>query len=724
MNSRLGWLGVAAVIAMSVWAAHVDDAGGREALAGLAPLLELLTGAGEWVDGGARELILGGGWAVVVALAATVPRRRATPRRAALAVMALAGAAQLALLADWVAVGAAGWAVAAVVALAKRQRLAETLEADTANPTPWSAVDTACLVGIAAAAALLRTWALNTIPDSIDGELGGFWNGATNLCGILLANEGVGGAWAPLGLLYYLPMYGVFRITGATLLGVRLASAVVGIVTTATIFHVTRRLFGRRAAVLAALIYTLEPLQIGWGRTDVHPHHATSWVGLLLVLATVRALESGAKRHWWLVAGLQALSWHQYPSGQVAVLLPAVLLGLHVLRGYGKGGAWRVPAAAVLSGVLAWGAGGVALTAAVTGEVSLTRYLDRLGPRVQIQQEDAPGTLAQRLAGAGRTSVRHTADLVRGLTHEAPYLFHQDLVNPTAGLRTRTAAWAVVALSLPLLLVGLAHPGARRLAAVAWLAVLATLPAVLSEAAYPKRASMLFPALCILAGTGGAMLLEAVEKTWGRRGALGARTLTGAAFALWLCLDSFLFFSGQRLPRARVADVEAARRIAAQIVPGTVVLGRFSHAWAEGLLPFLVRDALVQEGRAPALVYMSYDARDSWRAMLADPTRMVARILDHPPYYLVWGAVPVDERYWRRADAIRRVVHVVSVGDWPAGEPTPSDDLWASGLQPLPVRFSAQPREYFGWIDVAVQDLPADGTAAAPRPTVDGERPE
>lgn len=695
------------VIAVVVLAAHVDETAGREALAVLAPVMEPLAEAGRQVDGTARPLILWGGWAAAAALGATALRRHAESWRALLVVMGLAGAAQLALLADWVAAGAAAWAVAGVLALAWHRRLAAGIEGGAASSPAWTAADSAYLVAIAALSATLRTYALTTIPDSIDGEVAGFWNGATTLRGILLANEAVDGAWAPLGLLYYLPIYGVFQVTGSTLLGVRLASAGVAILTTAVIFHVARRLFGRSAAVLAALFYTLEPLQIGWGRSDVYPHHATSWVGLLLILATVRAIESGSARRWWGVAALQALAWHQYPSGQVAVLLPVVLLALHLLRGGGRGGAWRRPATAVLAGVLAWGAGGVALTAAVTGEVSLTRYLDRLGPRVHVQQDETPRPLTARLAAAGATSIRHAADLARGLTHEAPYLFHQDLVNPTSNLRTRTAAWAVVALGLPLLVVGLACPAATRLAAVAWLAVLATLPAVFSDAAYPKRASLLFPALCILAGVGGAMLLAAIRQAWGRRAVPVARALAVPTFALWLCLDCFLFFSGERLRRGPVGDVEAARRIAAEIVPGTVVVGRFAHSWSEGLFAFLLRDALTDPRRAPALVYLSYDEPEAWRAMLADPGRVAARILEHPPYYLSWGAVPVDESYWRRESAIRRVVHVVSVDDWPAGAPTASDDLLAAGLQPRPLRLGPERRNYFWWVDVAVHDLAA-----------------
>ncbi len=696
------------VIAGLVLATHADDTGGREALAGTAPLVEPLAEVGRQVDGAARSLILWCGWAAVAALGVTAVRRGAAPGRALIAVMGLAGAAQLALLADWVAAGAAAWAVAGIVALVFRRGLAKASEAGADSSPAWTTADSACLVVIAAAAALLRAWALNTVPDSIEGELAGFWNGATNLRGLLLANEAVDGPWAPLGVLYYLPIYLVFQITGATLLGVRLASAAVGILTAAVVFHVTRRLFGRNAAVLAGLFYTLEPLQIGWGRTDIHPHHATSWVGLLLVLATVRALENGSAWRWWGVAALQALAWHQYPSGQVAVLLPAVLLALHLLRGGGRGGAWRVPAAAVLAGALAWGAGGVALTAAVTGELSLTRYLDRLGPRVHVQQDDLPGAVTGRLATTAATSLRHAADLARGLTHEAPYLFHQDLVNPTSNLRTRTVAWIVATLGLPLLVVGLACPAATRVAATAWLAALATLPAVFSDAAYPKRASMLFPALCILAGVGGAMLLAAIRQAWGRRALLGVRTLAVAALALWLCLDCFLFFSGERLRRGPVGDVEAARRIAAEIVPGTLVVGRFAHGWSEGLFAFLLRDALLDPRHAPALVYLSYDERETWRAMLADPGRAVARILERPPYYLSWGAVPVDESYWRREDAIRRVVHVVSVGDWPAGAPAASDDLLAAGLQPRPLRLGRERRNYLWWLDIAVHDLPAD----------------
>ncbi len=705
MNARLGWLGVAVVIAAVVLLAHADEEAGREVLAVTAPAVEPLAELGRQVDGAARCLILACGWAAVVALALATLRRGTTWGRASLVVLALAAAAQLALLANWAAVGAAAWAVAGILALAWRRQLAEGSGSGDASSPPWTAADSGWLVGLASLSALLRAYALNTIPDSIDGELAGFWNGATNLHGLLLANEAVDGAWAPLGLLYYLPMYLVFQVTGATLLGVRLSSTVVGILTTAIVFHLTRRLFGRTAAVLAALFYTLDPLQVGWGRTDVHPHHATSWVGLLLVLATVRALEAGCLWRWAKVAALQALAWHQYPSGQVAVLLPVALLALHRLHRGGERKGWPVPAAAVLAGVLAWGVGGPALTAMITGELSVRRYLDRLGPRIYAQQEDLPAAVGDRLTQIVATSLRHTGHLVRGLTHEAPYLFHQDLVQPTAGLRTRTTAWIIAALGLPLLVVGLAYPAATRVAAVAWLTVLATLPAIFSDAAYPKRASMLFPALCILAGLGGAKVLAALRHTWGCRAALAAHTLVAGAFALWLCLDCFLHFSGERLRRGPVGDVEAARRIAALIVPGTLVIGRCANPWAEGLLAFLLHDALLDPRRAPALVYLSYDEPEVWRAMVADPALALTRIHQRRPYYLSWGAVPVDERYWQRPDALRRVVHVVSVGNWPAGGgPTPSDELLAAGLQPRPLRLGPHPREYFWWVDIAVDD--------------------
>jgi hypothetical protein len=186
----------------------------------------------------------------------------------------------------------------------------------------------AALVAVLAIATGLRLYALDRVVDSFDGELTGYYAAATRLAGIPLANEGVDGSWAPLGLTFYPPYVVAAHAVGTTVLALRLAAAWVGVLSIPLLYTFVRRLAGAPAALIAAALLALDPLSLGWSRSDAHPHGFTLWPVLLVCLATLAALRGGGRRAWFATALAMGLAWHQYPSGQVAVLIPPLAVVL------------------------------------------------------------------------------------------------------------------------------------------------------------------------------------------------------------------------------------------------------------------------------------------------------------------------------------------------------------------------------------------------------------
>ncbi len=612
----------AVVAAVATAAAVAADRAGGAALAGLAPLVDAAARGGADLLARAHVVlpaaaVVTAALAVGVAMAIAVGRGWG-PSAALWAMTGAAFAAQAAWLVGRPWTGVAAAALLLPIALAGRSRAPGDDPLHVPGPSPLAVSDVALLAAPIAVAVVMRFYALNRVPRIFEGELSPFSLGATDWWGMWLANAGAGGPWAPLGMLYYLPIRLAVEVAGPTVLAIRLGSAVVSVATVAVGAVLARELAGRWAAVLAAFLLALDPLQVGWGRTDVHPHGSTAWPALLLAYATLRMLRTGATRWFAAVAALMAVTWHQYPSGQFAVLVPVVtLLAATVLdRRRVAGWGWRPVLVAV--GLGGWVLGFPLTERIATGRwVGFADYMRRLGPRME-------GQAGVESVVAYLGHVVHAAwELAVGIWVGVPRLFHQTFLPETPHLAVRALPWAVAALAL----VGLVALAVRPRRESTWvllaLVATSTAPAVMSDLAYVKRASVLYPTLEIVAAVVVAALVRAASVDRPRVARSVLTTVAAVTIALWAATACHLWFSGERYPWGRPAEEVIADAVAAEMGPGDLVVASFWDHYMDGKLTYLLSDRLRDDEPPPVWLVTRPDG-PAWPRVATDPAAAVA----------------------------------------------------------------------------------------------------
>ena len=694
-GGRLGpfriWIVLLTVsIAAAALLMRQQDARGLPTLAVLEPLVSASVRLGGAAIAHVWSLVaLASGTVVLISVIAFVSagRRLSRAETAVLAVVSLAVVCEAALLDGRIVIGISLVAAAFVTAL---------WQADDSPPLrgAFERRDLVLLGSLTAAAAVLRFYELNRITDVFEGELSPYYLAATHLSGIPLGNAGVNGPWAPLGYLFYVPIYASIKIFGPTVLAVRFSSAAVGLATLTLLYVFALQAYGRGAAVLAGLFYVLDPLQIGWGRTDVHPHGVTTWPALLMCLVCLRAFRSGGLRWFVLLAPLMALTWHQYPSGQTAAFIPVLVLAISLARRerIEKLGA---KVALLAAGLAGWLAGPLLTRVSGARAGGLADYFGQLGPRVAWPGDSGSGAGT----AVGRLIVHaavFTGDIVAGLFVKLRYAFHQDVFVPVPDLPSRSISWIVAAL----VLAGVCLTAARRLRPTAdrilasWI-VAAIVPAILSDHPYPKRSAMLFPALFVLAAAAGARFVTVLEKRDGRvRRAV--KPLAAAAVALWFCGTTWLWFSGVRWHADVPNEVLLANRLRPELTPGTLVIAKLWHGYAPGKLTYLLSDVLRDRAHAPLLWYVVEPER-SLQSLVENPT-LAAAYASPNAFYNLWpGIVPPTAAAWSH------VIFVLQTGITNpdqlrvrgVGPQDRSDQEWFAVLQPVcgPPRVTIMPRQ-------------------------------
>jgi hypothetical protein len=646
----------------SVVALH-DEAEGVSTLAALEPVVDGLGRVGNrWLGHSLILTPLAAGSVAALLVVLAWRRRRTIGPATALAATALAVAGEAGLLlgaspgaAALLVVGAVGLTVAARPAHAAPLSGGETV-------TRWGEVG--LLIGVLAVATVLRLFALDRVVGWFDGELAGYYAAATRLAGIPLANEGVDGSWAPLGLTAYPPYVVAVHLAGTTVLALRLAAAWVGVLSIPLLYMFVRRLAGTPAALTAAALLALDPLSVGWSRSDAHPHGFTLWPVLLVCLATLAALRDGGRRAWFITALTMGLAWHQYPSGQVAVLIPP--LALVLVASEGDEGRRRIRGAlpGLLLGGLLWFAGLPLSGWLATGRLELRNPFTLTGSRAAWSPDVAPTAAGDRLALVGRTVAANAADLAVGIVREARVVSHQDFLPDSWPLPSRLLPWTVAIgglLGTALLLRRRAEPGAAVL--LAWLAV-APLPALFAAGAYPKRAATLFPAFGCAAAVFAAWLFTSAWPDPTKRVRRAAWVLAGTAFAMQTILMSCFWFSGRQWPAGRPSEIAIARHIADELVPGTLIVvdGAFTYIDSK-LLYLLLDDLAAREHRPNAFVIFEGETAD-FSGIVERPTAAL-RLLDE----IAWPY------RWTRLAGQRD--EVAAARDWPRV-------IWVIGERTLP----------------------------------------
>ena len=165
---------------------------------------------------------------------------------------------------------------------------------------------------------------------------------------------------------YTQPLYGwflipVYWIFGRSWLSIGLAQIALAVATALLVYEIGRRVLGRRAALAAALIATLNPYLV-WHDVHVNREIADQVVAAALVLLTLAVVERPSKRRavaLGVVGGAAIL-------GNTRLLFIPVLCALYV--------AWRLPrarAAAVVAALVVAGAAAAVAPWLVRNRVSV-----------------------------------------------------------------------------------------------------------------------------------------------------------------------------------------------------------------------------------------------------------------------------------------------------------------------------------------------------------------
>ena len=131
-------------------------------------------------------------------------------------------------------------------------------------------------------------------------------------------NQGYRVAW-------WLPTAVAARLLGLTETAMVLPSFLYSLVGIGLVFAFARWCFGRWAAVTAALLLAVHPMDVAWS-TLVTNDFALSVFAALAMYAVVRATDAtvaAARRRWWMTAGVATLlAYHSKVTG--LLLLPAI----------------------------------------------------------------------------------------------------------------------------------------------------------------------------------------------------------------------------------------------------------------------------------------------------------------------------------------------------------------------------------------------------------------
>lgn len=598
----------------------LDDRAGQVALAALTPLMAELTKLGSPFVSTAWEFYPKALPYMCLTILVLGLRWRCVDGNLIFAALAVAlGSEYFLLLVNLPGIGIVGYVLALALvffAIHKSNPLDPILD-DAQRGLRFTGFDAVLLSVVTVIALVYRMYAINYNLNYFEGELSTYSAAATSIPGMFLANRGHG-AWAPLGLLYYIPIWITTELFNTTLTALRLSSAIVGILTIPIIYFFARRVAGKEAALLSAFLVALNTQHVGWGRTDIHPHGVTTWPAVLVCIAFLRACEKKRLIDWFLLVLAMGLTWHQYPSGQSAVAIPVFAAGIYfLLNGFKLPFRWYNTTWIIL-GVLLWFIGLPLSYWWPMGEFRMGNPFNLTGPRALWGGLEQHNGALDRAFLIVQTATVHLWDVIEAIFYRARYIFHQDFLADVHMMAPRTYPWVLTPFMV-VALVMLVRTAYRLEVAVllAWI-IAAVAPGIFSEQAYPKRLSTLFPALDIVGAIGITIALSYI-----RRGDKIRRLLSGAVLSLCLfCYAAFeanVWFSNARYRSGEPPEVQAIKNLAPHITPGTIVIAELSSGYYVGKVTYLLLDHLVAPENRPNLWFIPF--RPAVRDYIQDPLK-------------------------------------------------------------------------------------------------------
>lgn len=511
-------------------------------------------------------------------IAVAKDRWRFTSYSRLLVAVAFAFIGQGVLLINWVKAGCSFYALASLcVIFTPRVYLKAASEKMSDRSAPLFFVLLFCF------ALVCRLLALNGVPPTFEGELSPYMLASAHPSSWTLANGGINGPWAPLGLLYYPPNYLGILLLGTTPEAIRLGSVIVFMLTLPLFYLVAVRILPSREGVLFATIaFVLDPLFFGWSRTDVHPHHVTLWITLLLIYLTLEALERPRAAVFLSLAGVMSLSWHQYPSGQSAVLIPLLPFAAKLIGDKAYRGAIRY-SPLLLLGIVGWGLGHSVETYLATGELKFTNIFSLTTARTAWGSADEQGGW-EVFSYVVVKVVVHLWHLLKGVFWEIPYHFHQEIIPTVPGFTLRSVSWFIAPL-FALSTLSLFKLRDGRALILLWSLLVALAPALLSSQAYVKRGATAFPLIILCSGFLVAIVKRSTDANVGGRWSGMGKTAFAAQIALYVVGMPALW----RLHApGRPYEMELRNEILASLSSGTAVVGIVPTGYMRGKLAYLL----------------------------------------------------------------------------------------------------------------------------------------
>jgi hypothetical protein len=335
-----------------------------------------------------------------------------------------------------------------------------------------------------------------------------------------------------------------------------------------------------------------------------------------------------------------ALSWHQYPSGQLAVLVPVIVLAVHGLThpGFIRSTGWRL--AIVALGLAGWFTGYPLAHWLGSGQVdNIGGYLGKLGPRVaEVGADSVTSPLMHLLANTG--------NLISGIFVGIPVRHHQTFVPRVSGDLTDTSLpWFIAVFAVIGLCSLIARLPAPPTVVTLALIVTAAAPSVFSNIAFVKRAAVLYPVLSIVAAVGMVTLTRTLTAIFGTRGRRTAVALLVGGAVAWACIACEQWFSDQQYDWGTPSELAVAEEVRRHLAPGTIVVADFWHNYMEGKMTYLLLDDLQNPEVEPVAWYVNNPHSDLWPRLEQHPLAAIEALRTRP-WYVRWSDLD------RRTDAL------------------------------------------------------------------------
>jgi 4-amino-4-deoxy-L-arabinose transferase-like glycosyltransferase len=192
----------------------------------------------------------------------------------------------------------------------------------------WSkamAIEVVLLAVVVGLAVGLRLPDLAAVPPNVHGDEAAIGLGARQIFdGELPAVFATG--WSYVPALSFAISAITMRVFGDDLFGLRMASAIEGILTIVLLYLLTRRLWGVRPALVASVLLTIAAWHIHFSRTGFHYMQAPLAV-LLALYFLVRGVQDRRLADWVACGFALGLSVEVYYAARLAPVLVLVYLG-------------------------------------------------------------------------------------------------------------------------------------------------------------------------------------------------------------------------------------------------------------------------------------------------------------------------------------------------------------------------------------------------------------